>query len=528
MWAFLTPILDVLGLIAIALSVIGLIGTERGRSYCQFVYDNFKRGNFAVIIPHLTDFAPALHSIEQIAKQLFTQYGIPLANDLAGPFQGLAKSLLTAQQGALASLGLSTPANAKDAAAEAFTVAFGAGISSAAVTALFEAVFPEKLNTLNGVGPMIAQMAGFKEVARNTLQPLYSAAFGVSLEYEYLSQFRPKQIDLGAARAAFSRRLISQAQFEQLAQLHGLAPQWVATEEAAAYRPISPFVLARAVDDTNVDLNPILDAMHFAGYRDADITGMVNALENASLKSAREEFLKAAEANYINGLITQDEWQQLLNFLNISGKAQNLIEGAAIHKRLKLLAETYKKGWDAELLAEKITVADYRVALAGLGYDSPNIDALVGSMSQRLDAIEFKSESAITKAQRRKDQELAVTAAMTAYKRNEIDLPALSAALLVAGLDVATAALYVALATARGRIAEHTVSQKFTKAQQLDIKAANEQYLAGVINVTTLRTLLAGAGMTVAEINPTVDYLDARGAKGQAQSAPGPGSLRRG
>ena len=129
--------------------------------------------------------------------------------DVRAAVAPLAATLVQTSSDNLIAGGASTPDNAIKQAADAFAAAFGFGISSAVVTAAFEAVFPEKLNTLNGAGPMLAQMAGFKEVAQQVLEPLYANAFGRSLEYKYRSIFKPELPDESDAVTWHARRLLT-------------------------------------------------------------------------------------------------------------------------------------------------------------------------------------------------------------------------------------------------------------------------------------------------------------------------------
>ena len=65
-----------------------------------------------------------------------------------------------------------------------FADAAGFGLSSFAVSAAFESIFPEKLNTLNSVGPMLATLAGFEEVTKAGISPMLYAFIGQPARYD--------------------------------------------------------------------------------------------------------------------------------------------------------------------------------------------------------------------------------------------------------------------------------------------------------------------------------------------------------
>ena len=145
----------------------------------------------------------------------FNTYGGPIATELRAPIAGFVQEELNVVTAGLVANGESTPDNAVGIASAAMADAFGFGLSSAAVTAAFEALFPEKLNVLNGAGPMIAKFAGFDEVAAAVRDPLYANAFGKSLDYHFRSLFKPDLPNEADAVTWHARRLLTDAQLQQ-------------------------------------------------------------------------------------------------------------------------------------------------------------------------------------------------------------------------------------------------------------------------------------------------------------------------
>lgn len=214
--------------------------TKSGRDSWGWFFNHIVGGAVGQVKPLLDELAPTVAQIAGQLRDALNSHGGGIVSTIGGDFQSVARTALETQRGALASLGESTPDNAIDAAAEAFAVAFGAGLTSAGVAALFEAVFPEKLNTLNGVAPMLAKMAGFDEVAAEVIGPLYSAAFGKSLEYKYRSQFKPEYAKEPDAVRWHARRLLSDADLAEVFGVSGLKAKYETPFIASAYNPVSP------------------------------------------------------------------------------------------------------------------------------------------------------------------------------------------------------------------------------------------------------------------------------------------------
>src|SRR5271170_6412581 len=111
----------------------------------------------------------------------------PLAQDIETAVTTVGGGIRAALEPGLASIGTSafntivkslagntnvTPDQWETIAGKMFADAAGFGLSSFAVSAAFESIFPEKLNTLNSVGPMLATLAGFEEVTRAGISPM--------------------------------------------------------------------------------------------------------------------------------------------------------------------------------------------------------------------------------------------------------------------------------------------------------------------------------------------------------------------
>ena len=124
--------------------------------------------------------------------QAFNSSGNNVFSQMKEPFTTLTTGVLNEAFLALVQGGESTPDNAVATATAAMGEAFGFGLASAATSAFFEACLPEKLNVLNGAGPMLAKMAGFDEIAAAVRDPLYENAFGKSLDYHFRSIFKPE------------------------------------------------------------------------------------------------------------------------------------------------------------------------------------------------------------------------------------------------------------------------------------------------------------------------------------------------
>jgi len=448
----LTALYEIFKITAAVTAVVALLDIlfdPRGAQRVGNLLANLVRGASKVTLPLLTELRPTLTAIAQQFSTAVGSDGTALAGTVLADFKALAANLLATQRAAFGGGGQSMPTNAINNAATGFEVAFGAGLSSAAVAALFESVFPEKLNTLNGVAPMIAKMAGFDEVAAEVLGPLYKNSFGRSLEYLYRSQFKPELPDEADAVTWHSRRLLTDDQLRTIFNYSGLKPEYETPFVTSAYRPVPPFLLARAAEAGAIPTTQLTSALQFAGFRDADIAMLETAYAYLAVLPYINQYVTAAVRSTELGVMTPQELGQSLTDANLNQDQQAWIQLTVATRKLEQLAELYRKSISEAYKYGTITDAQYVPSLEAIGIGAADAQA-----HYAVDSIAKQGKAAIAalKAEERlaaQRMRAAGNAAIAGYKSGTLDAVALEAALLAAGYDPVVAGFAVTTQTLR-------------------------------------------------------------------------------
>lgn len=423
--------------------------TKSGRDSWGWFFKNIVGGAVGQVKPLLDELAPTVAQIAGQLRDALNSHGGGIVSTIGGDFQSVARTALETQRGALASLGESTPDNAIDAAAEAFAVAFGAGLTSAGVAALFEAVFPEKLNTLNGVAPMLAKMAGFDEVAAEVIGPLYSAAFGKSLEYKYRSQFKPEYAKEPDAVRWHARRLLSDADLAEVFGVSGLKAKYETPFIASAYNPVSPRALATAFVDVNFPTAQVQAMMQFAGNRDADIAVMLEAFAERSTQNVRNQYLAALLTASEQGVMSEADLDSALTNLNFSDDAKGFVQLTVATKKLQQLDTLYRKSISEAYGDGLIADADYVPHLEAVGIAQADAEAhyAVDSIKKQGKAL-LATERAAAQAQAKLER-AGINSATAEYRAGILDEAGLALALASAGLSAPLIGYAVSIQSAR-------------------------------------------------------------------------------
>lgn len=496
-------------LVTVLVGAVEILFDPRGKQRVGNLLYNIVTGAIGIAVTALNDSTPALQAVVNAFVSAFQGTGPTLAKSVGEPIGNLAESTFNAASQTLLNTGPSAPETAVATAAAAFKQAYGFGISSAAVTAAFESLFPERLNTLNGVGPAFANMAGFEEISGSVLEPLYRNAFGRSLEYFYRGQFKPDYPSEGDAVTWHARGLLTDAQLREIFNVSGLKSEYESAYIASAYRPIPPFLVTRAAETGAISTDGVKAIFQFAGYRPQDVATLLQAYEALALLPYQTAYLTAAERSTELGVMTPDELTQEMNQLGIPQDAQALIQLTIATRKLEQLAELYRKSVSESYKYGLITDQQYVPALEsiGIGYADAQAHYAVDSIAKQGKAAmaALKAEQRLLQQQLRAGQQ----AAIANYRTGATDAAALEAELLGLGLDPTIVGFIVSMQQARlegVQVHLYGVTLSRDKAILLreQVSALGIQVRAGLQTPEQALTALAGYGIPAANAEALV------------------------
>jgi len=420
-------------------AIIDLLFDPRGKQRVGNLIANIVGGGLSVLTPLIQTLSPTLNSVVTEVVNQWTANGPTLQATFANQFRELANTALTAQLAVIPAGSTSTPGNAVSNAIALFEAAFGFGLSSAGVTAAFEACLPERLNTLNGVGPMLANLAGFAPIAEEVLRPLYKNAAGRSLDYLMRSQYRPEVPPRHEAEQLYARNLITAAELEQLVQYDGLAAAWEGATAAGAFRPIQPRALVSLFQDVPFPTAAVQSALVFAGYRAADIAILLPAMEYASLKDVRHQYLTGEIRACEMGVIEPADLSSELSAQGWSSDAIALVQLTVATRKLLQLTELYRKSISEGYQYGTISDANYVPSLEAIGINEADAEAhyAVDSIKKTGKALVAATRQATALARQR--MRAGINAAVASFKSGTSNAEALTAELLLLGVDPAVA-----------------------------------------------------------------------------------------
>jgi hypothetical protein len=483
--------------------------TPKGREAARWLKRNTIGSSSDVAAELARDLSPALNGILTTIIQTVEKVGPQLTSQIRPLLSALAEQQFTEVDGLLSGEGESTPDKAVGAAAVAIGNAFGQGAASAGVTALFESIFPEKLNTLNAAGPIFRQMAGFDEIAGAVRRPLYENAFGKSLEYHYRSIFRPELPDEFDAVLWHSRRLLSDDQLRNVFKYSGLKTEYEEPYIRSAYRSVQPRAIATMIQDTVFPYDAMKDLLEFAGLRDSDKFLMLDLLEQNSTKNLRGKYVDALLHAAERGTMTLADLDNHMTSLGFSALAQNYVHLTVSIRKLDQLLEIYRKQVSIAYETGQLSDADYVPTLEAAGIAAPDAEAHYGIDSTRLRGKVLLQQERAAAAGARRLQAVEVRNAEEQFMTGAIDEFALAAALTAAGvvpsLTVALTSLFIARkAGTRVYIFGKLVNRQDSALLREQVAAIEEQTIKKLIAPAAALQALANLGIPPANTEALV------------------------
>jgi hypothetical protein len=224
----------------------------------------------------------------------------------------------------------------------------------------------------------------------------------------------------------------------------GLPGQLQQQNLANAYKPINPRAIANLIQDTPFDATQMTAVLRDNSLSPANVNFMLGLLQYNSTKNVRNSYITEAETAYGDGVVSDEELQQILSNAGWSPEAINYAtQKALLNRRIKLAAQT-ESHIVPEVVAGLLTAEQGLNALEAAGVQSWYAQLKITLAQTRaqlnLNRKELAAEAKLANQRNR----AAVKTAIADFRNGNINAAALEAALLAANQDPLISTLTVA------------------------------------------------------------------------------------
>ncbi|HEX8809189.1 MAG TPA: hypothetical protein VF760_09360 [Xanthobacteraceae bacterium] len=267
--------------------------------------------------------------------------------------------------------------------------------------------------------------------------------------------------------------------------------------------------------------------MQYAGLRDQDIDLFIDAMVQRGLEPLRKNVLDETVRLAGEGLMSDSDVSSTLDAQNLTDDAKDLINQHIALLRLRTMATLTRTEAIAAAKNELITLDQLAADLSGIGYQDAEVQIMRDSVDQYLTAKEAREAARKLSQEEARVQQTVIRQAQQSFKRGDIDAGVLMAELAAAGVPADRIAALVSLAAVLNEptLKPGTKLSAYAQKQQsakLAIKALEEEFRKGAIDVTTLRAGLLANGQSASDTEAAINYLVALGTKASTAAASAP------
>lgn len=439
----------------------------------------------------------------------------PLLEVVAIPFTAAVEAALERFTSKIKASGLADPDKARDLAAMAITEAYHFGELAHVTSVAAEMFQPLKHLGFSQLAAALGDLSGFKEISSTVSRATIGAAITRPMRWWGNQNFAPEIPAPRELEELVHKRVLKIGNYVEYLQMWGFTAEQIKIFVDAVWREPSLRDLGVMLDDASIDESFLADRVRKAGYDDPDAEKLTGALVQRITKTSRATLISAARGAAADGIMTLEEFQQLLEGLNLSDRIVDLeVKAAAIQRQRDIVNEaiaTYKTQYRTDV----ITRSDFAIALATLGLDPDRADLILAAADAARAPQIAREEEAKEKEAIREIQRELVPRYRRLFELGLISGDTYQAILIEAGISPGVAAQAVALDASRTR---YLAARSGSIAQEREIaeiiseteEALKIQFRKGLIDLEALKRGLEGLGYTPERVRVIAEQERAR------------------
>lgn len=349
------------------------------------------------------------------------------------------------------------PWDSTDIAINAFNSALKLGSMAHAFGQVVELLLPTKHLGLGHLAAGLADAAGFEPVMRAAIGRRLDVALGRTAELQARHDYRTVWPDVRTCVEMFLEgRLTHPFMAERLA--YEGWPEWAikgymgdrdSPDETVPYREARPIDLAYVYEDMTAPDDWILRQLIQSGFHRDDAQQLMVGLRRRSMRTHTSAYVSELVGAFGDGLIDQAGLRAYLRGLGLRQEAEDLVVNRAamnyFRQTAKDLLAVYRDMVDKSLLS----ITDFRVAVAGLGFQEHTIAAEVARLDARARGRLLVEEQREAEAAVREVQRLLGTEYAERVRRGLVTPDSMERVLVQAGVEPAQAAAMARIAAIR-------------------------------------------------------------------------------
>ena len=429
---------------------------------------------------------------------------------LTAPMGAMVESVTTDMVRTLQAHAPATIDSPIKAATDAIMMGYKFGMTAHALSLAGEFVSPLKALGIGQVASYLVDLAGFKPIASAVSGSMISGAITRPMRWWGNAVFTPEIPSLGDLETFVRKRVIDLQTYTGYLQYHGFDRERADFFSQTVWRDFTIRDIALAMEDTTIDEAWLLPRIMRIGYDDDDADRITRSLLQRGMRSQRASLISAAKAAAVDGVITLDDYRNVLEGLGLREQAIALemqaAQIAAHRDYVNQAISTYRK----QVVNGVIDVSAFSVALYSLGLPGERIELLIADVEAQLRPRIVREEEAEIREAMREAQRFLIPQYRELFELGVIAAGDYKAALTQLGISDTVASQAVALAQmrlsavatrTRNRQAERMISEVLDEREELYV----DRYRKGEIDAAGLAGALHTLGISAERVAVLVE-----------------------
>ncbi len=308
------------------------------------------------------------------------------------------------------------PGNVDRVAAGALRSALTAGSVAQLAGMGLELIHPLKTLGIQQAIGVLAQFAGFSEIARPYFGATLRYGIGLPAEHRAAAHFRTVLPGVGLVRDLAARGVVGLDKYRDRLVLEGYPDPYPAAFAATAYEALSPRALAAFTDGSEADRPWLARKLRYAGVSPEDTARIVRALELKATQPGRSRLVSGLLTQYQQGRLERAELEAGLHGAGLSPTHLAYYLRAADVERRGARMEAVGREVVNQYLADTVS-RDYAAQLlGGLGFtdDEVSVRLVVAELKKGVKQVQDETRDIETEVRALKAQGL--RAAIVQYR----------------------------------------------------------------------------------------------------------------
>jgi hypothetical protein len=392
------------------------------------------------------------------------------------------------------------PGDEEAASQAGYKNAFIAGGMAHTIAALAEIIHPLKALGFPQLAATLADLADFKTISQARLRPLIQTHIQQPALYAANAKARSNLPQIQELNTMAARGVIHEDVRAKYGPYSGFAAEFDAAMRDMAYRPISPFMVLRAMQSGAIPEDEGKAIMSFAGQRPDDIAAMQAAYKVIAVEPYITKALSTLVGAYAQGDVPDSDFSSALADFHLPDGAEHYIRLEAEYTKLRQLTEIYRKSVDEAYTYGLVTDAEYVSRLEAIGIAAPDAEAHYSFASiKKLGKAANAAERAAERAAHALSN-AGIRQANTQYLMGQSSVEQLAVQLAAAGMQPDLVPITVAIMQARaaGRLLQvYNLRLPREQAHLLKAKVAvvQEQMTKGITDASFAAGTLKSFGL---------------------------------